>query len=69
MNKKEKFVQRIKEQLNVDLTNDKEDIFNKKRDILYTEIEHRSQDIVLEYLIKNNIVYNKHYKDYFWIYL
>lgn len=69
MNKKEKFIRLIKEQTNVCLDNDKDNIFNKKINVLYTKIERYKQREVLGYLIRHNIIYNEHIKDYYWIYL
>ena len=57
MNKKEQLINTIKQQLNVELKNDKEDMFNQNRNILYTEISRNDKLLVLGYLIKNNIAY------------
>lgn len=69
MTKKEQFIQTIKHQFNIELENDKDDIFNQKRNILYTKIEKRNERVVLNYLIKNNYIYNQHLNGYYWIYL
>ena len=69
MNKKEKLIQIIKQQLNVELENDKDNIFNQKRNFLYTKIEKQNKRSVLNYLEKHNVLYNQHLKDYYWIYL
>ena len=68
MSKKEKFIQTIKQQFNIKLQNDKENIFNKNRNVLYTKIDYSNQREVLGYLIKNNITFNSHYNCYYWIY-
>ena len=69
MNKKEQLINTIKQQLNVELKNDKEDMFNQNRNILYTEISRNDKLVVLGYLIKNNIVYCKHINNKYWIYV
>jgi hypothetical protein len=69
MNKKEKFIETIKNQLNVELENDKDCIWNKKRNILYTRITRENKLDVINYLVKHNIVFNEHIKDYYWIYV
>ena len=69
MNKKEQLINTIKQQLNVELKNDKEDMFNQNRNILYTEISRNDKLVVLRYLIKNNIVYCEHINNKYWIYV
>ena len=69
MNKKEKFINTIKRQLNIDLENNKENEFNKKRNILYTKISRENKLKVLNYLDKHNIQHNEHIKDYYWIWV
>lgn len=69
MNKKEQFINIIKHQLNVELKNDKEDMFNQNRNILYTEISRNDKLAVLGYLIKNNIAYCEHINNRYWIYV
>ena len=69
MTKKDKFIQTIKHQFNIKLENDKENIFNQKRNLLYTKIDFINQRQVLGYLIKNDMKYNLHYNCYYWIYL
>ena len=54
MTKKEKFIQAIKQQLNVELENDKDCIFNQKRNVLYTRVTQRE---VLNYCIKHDMGY------------
>lgn len=69
MTKKDKFIQTIKQQFNIKLENDKENIFNQNRNVLYTKIDYFNQREVLGYLIKNNITHNQHYNCYYWIYV
>lgn len=69
MNKKDVFIETIKQQFNIELENDKENIFNKKRNILYTKLPIHNDRYILNYLVRNNIVYNTHLNGYVWIYL
>ena len=69
MNKKEQLINIIKQQLNVELKNDKEDMFNQNRNILYTDISRNDKLVVLGYLIKNNIAYCEHINNKYWIYV
>lgn len=67
MTKKEQFIQTIKQQFNIELKNDKDDMFNQKRNVLYTNIEKQSERVLLNYLIKNDYTYNEHLNGYYWI--
>lgn len=67
MNKKEEFIQRVKHQLNVELENDKDNIWNKKRNILYTRIPKEHERAVLQWLEKKRFIYNEHLMGYYWI--
>lgn len=69
MTKKEKFIEIIKHQLNIELENDKDNMFNKNRNLLYTKIERKNKISMFKYLVEHNICYNSHLKDYYWIYL
>lgn len=69
MTKKEKFIEEIKHQLNIDLPNDKAEVFNQKRNVLYTKVEKKHKNILFDYLVKQNLVFEKHLNDYYWIWL
>lgn len=68
MTKKEKFIQTIKEQFNIELENDKYNIWNKKRNVLYTKLPKHDRNVI-NYLVKNNIIFNTHLNGYVWIYV
>lgn len=68
MTKKEKFISTIKHQFNIGLENDKDNIFNQKRNVLYTQLPKYDRNVI-NYLVKNNIVFNTHLNGYVWIYL
>lgn len=67
MSKKEKLINFIKTQINVELENNINDRLNQKRNILYTKISKNCQCQVLSLLNKYNIRCEEHHKDYFWI--
>ena len=69
MTKKEKFINRIKSQLNIVLENDKTNLLNKNRNILYTQINVANQNSLLAYLLKNNIRCEQHINNNYWIWL
>ena len=64
MTKKEQFIETIKHQFNIELENDKDNIFNQKRNVLYTKVTERQ---VLNYCIKHDIGYCEHLNGYYWI--
>jgi hypothetical protein len=57
----------IKHQTNITLTNDKTDLCNTKRNLLHTEINLTDKNIVLTILDKNNIRYEQHIKNSYFI--
>ena len=67
MSKKEQLISEIKHQLNVELDNDKDNMFNQKRNLLYIKISKQNKRQVLNYLDKHNIQHNEHLNDYYWI--
>ena len=69
MTKKEEFINRIKTQFNIVLENDKTNPLNKKRNILYTYINPNISYYLLTYLEKNNIRFEGHIHNNFWIWL
>ena len=64
MTKKEEFIARIKKLFNVQLENEKTEVFNQKRNWLYTRI---NDNCIIEHMIKHNIIFCWHYKGYCWI--
>lgn len=66
--KKEKFIKSIKHQLNVELKNE-DSIFNYKKNILYTKINKINKYVLFSYFNKNNIKYEEHLNNKFWVYL
>ena len=69
MTKKEKFINTIKTQFNIVLENDKTNLLNKNRNILYTQINATNKNSLLSYLEKNNIRFEQHINNYFWVWL
>lgn len=69
MTKKDDFVNLIKHQLNITLENNKEDVFNKKRNVLYTKVERKDQYSLFKYLRENNIRSEGHLNNYYWIWI
>lgn len=67
MNKKQKLINFIQKQLNITLENDKGNILNKKRNLLYTKIENIYKNVTLDFLLKNNINFEEHLGGYYWI--
>ena len=68
-NKKE-LVQFVKEQLNVNLENDKDNKLNRKRNILYTQIAGtRYSNEVLRLLNQKEIRYEHHIHDNYWVWV
>lgn len=67
MTKKELFINKIKHLFSIDLENDKECVLNQNRNWLYTEIKAKDFAMIGKYLIDNNICFEKHLKDYYWI--
>ena len=63
---KDELVRFIQYQTNVLVTNDKDNILNKKRNILYTEI---NRITVLSLLTKYNIRYESHLHDNYFIFI
>jgi len=65
---KQDIVDFVKHQSNIELINDPTNILNKKRNILYTQITDRNAYTVFPLLRKKGLRYEKHIKDYYWIY-
>ena len=66
---KNKFIKYIKNQLNIDLTNDKSEPLNNKIKILYTEIKKEDINKLLSFLQKNNFRYEHHIGYCYWIWV
>lgn len=62
-------IQFIKEQINVELINDKENCFNNKRNVLYTQIPKAKERLVLSLLSKYKHRVEEHLDNYYWIYV
>lgn len=66
---KSNLVDFVKQQTKVELNNDKSDIFNKKRKVLYTQISRKDYNNVASLLLKNGFRLESHVNDNYWIYL
>lgn len=64
---KDEFIEYVESQTKVKLANT-DNVFNKKRDILYTTIDKNNESTVLSLFEKNKIKYEKHLGDKYWIY-
>ena len=65
---KNDFVDYVEHQHNIRLNNDKNDSFNRKRDILYTQIPKDKQNTILSDFKKKGIRYEQHLGDNYWVY-
>lgn len=65
-NKKD-LINYIEEQTNIRLEHDEKDMFNRKRNVLYTSIDKDRQRAVLELLNRHNVYVESHIKDRVWI--
>jgi hypothetical protein len=65
---KAELVQFVKEQTNVQMANDN-NLFNKKRNILYTEIDRQNKITVLGLLNKYGIRYESHINNSYFVYV
>ena len=63
------FVQFIKGQINIEITNDETDRFNSKKNILYTRIPDMKERLVLSLLAKYDVRVAEHRNNYYWIYI
>lgn len=66
---KDKFIKLIKEQLNIELKNNSDKLLNNKRNILYCEIKKKHLNTILNFLTKNNIRYEQHIGNNYWIWV
>lgn len=69
MKSKQELINYIAHQLNITLENNKYDILNNKRKILYTTISKTNKNAVLNLLNKKGIRYEKHINNYYFIYI
>ena len=63
------FVQFIKEQINIEITNDETSTFNRKKDILYTRFPHRKERLILSLLSEYKVQTCEHKDNCYWIYI
>ncbi len=64
---KKNFVDFIDQQLNVRLENEEDDLFNKKRNLLYTKIPKEKRNSILSFLNKHGFETSEHMNGYYWI--
>ena len=64
---KEEFVEFIKNQININLSNDKKDRLNQKKNYLYTEIPSDKKTMIMSYFNRLGITPEKHIGDNYWI--
>ncbi len=69
MKNKQELIDYVAHQLNITLENNKNDILNDRRKILYTTITKANENAVLSLLNKKGIRYENHIKDYYFIYI
>jgi len=67
-NKKE-LLDFVKKQTNIELENDKNNCLNKKRNVLYTEINRNIKYTVLSLFERYNIRYESHLNDSYFVYI
>lgn len=65
---KQDFVDYVEHRHNLKLNNDKGDILNRKRDVLYTNIPKEKKNTVLNDFKENGIRYEEHLNGNYWIY-
>jgi len=63
------FAQFIKEQINIEITNDETDSLNGKKNVLYTRIPDMKERLVLSLLAEYNVRVAQHRNNYYWIYI
>lgn len=55
--------------MDIEVTNNKDDRFNNKRNVLYTQIPRMKERLVLSLLSKYNHRIEEHRDNYYWIYV
>jgi len=63
------FVQFIKEQINIEITNDETDSLNGKKNVIYTKIPDMKERLVLSLLAEYNVKIVEHRNNYYWMYI
>jgi len=66
---KNELIDFIRKQTNISLKNNKNDINNNKRNLLYTKIDINNKYSILSLLEEYNIKYETHLNDFYWIYV
>jgi hypothetical protein len=61
-------VQYVKEQINIEISNDN-GTFNNKKGILYTKIPDKKERLVLSLLCSHNFRVEEHHNNCYWIYI
>jgi hypothetical protein len=69
LTKKEQFVNSIRHQLNVEITNDKDHCLNRNRNILYTQITGVYRNAVIRIMNERGMRHETHMKDYVWVWV
>ncbi len=71
MNKKEKFIKKMKDLYEINLPYNKEDSFNRKRNIIYTEIPQYQETYALSSIVNSKEVkkIEQHIGNKYWIFL
>ncbi|MFC0903814.1 hypothetical protein ACFHWD_03800 [Clostridium sp. MT-14] len=66
---KNELIDFIRKQTNISLKNNKNDINNNKRNLLYTKIDINNKYSILSLLEEYNIKYETHLNDFYWIHI
>ncbi|MBC2576558.1 hypothetical protein [Peptostreptococcus canis] len=66
---KQELVDFVKNQVNIELENDKENFLNKKRKILYTKISDEDAYLVIPLFKKYGIAHERHYRERWFVYV
>ncbi len=69
MKNKQELIDYVAHQLNITLENNKNDILNDRRKILYTTITKANKNAVLSLLNKKGIRHENHINNYYFIYI
>ncbi len=69
MSNKKEFINLVRSQTSVTLTNDKENVLNKHRKVLHTTITRKDAAAVLGLLQKQNITYENHVGNEYFIHI
>ena len=69
MKNKQELIDYVAHQVGIRLENNKGDILNDRKKVLYTTITKANRNAVLSLLNKKGIWYENHVKDYYFIYI